>query len=135
MATPTLAGFKARFPEFETLGIIDATIQAFLDDAIAHLDEDAWGDCYERAVYYYTAHTLTMNQRRTEAVTGVGLGGASGAAGPVTSSSADGLSVSFASPKASSGDGDDWYRQTSYGQEYLNLMGECISGARAASCQ
>lgn len=134
MATPTLAGFKARFPEFEALGISDATMQVFLDDAIAHLDENAWGECYERAVYYYAAHALTMNQRRTEAVTGGGLGGASGSSGPVTSASADGLSVSYAAPKASDGDGDDWYRQTSYGQEYLNLRGECISGARVASC-
>jgi hypothetical protein len=134
MATPTVSGFKARFPEFEALGISDPTIQACLDDAIDHLNEESWGSCYERAVYYYTAHTLTINQRRTEAVIGAGLTGAAGTAGPVTSSGADGLSVSFAAPKASEGDGDDWYRQTSYGQEYLALGSECLSTARAASC-
>ena len=134
MATPTLPGFKARFPEFEALGISDPTIQTFLDDAIAHLSEEAWGTCYERAVYYYTAHTLTLNQRRTEAVTGGGLGAAAGASGSVTSSGADGLSVSYAAPKASEGDSDDWYRQTSYGQEYLALGSECLSGAMVATC-
>lgn len=135
MATPTLAGFKARFPEFEALGISDATIQVYFDDAIAHLDETSWGDCYERAVYYYTAHTLTLNKMRSDAVAGGGLGAAAGTSGPVTSAGADGLSVSYAAPRASTTDGDDWYRQTSYGQEYLNLAAECLPTVRVASCQ
>ncbi len=134
MATPTLAGFKARFPEFEALGISDATIQVYLDDGIDHLDDTAWGDCYERAVYYWSAHNLTINQQRSQAVVGAGLSGAVGTTGPVSSAGADGLSVSYASGKSAETSTEEWYGRTSYGQEYLALMGECLTGARVASC-
>jgi len=130
-----LTGFKARFPEFAALGITDPTMQVYLDDSIAHLSETAWGDCYDRAVYYYTAHVLTINKRRTDAVTGGGLSAAAGKSGLISSSSADGLSVSFESGYQSSGHNDDWFRQTSYGQEYLALRDECISGASVTTCR
>lgn len=130
-----LTGFKARFSEFSALGISDATIQVYLDDSIDHLSESAWGDCYDRAVYFYTAHVLTINQRRTEMVTDGGLSAAAGKSGLITSSSADGLSVSFESGYQSGGYLDDYLRQTSYGQEYLALRDECILPASITICQ
>lgn len=119
---PTTADFKARFPEFGSTP--DATIQIYLGDACGYLDAAAWGECWTRAVLYYTAHLLTISQRATSQASS-GSAGTMPPSGSVVSSSANGLSVSFANAAPKTGR-EAWYQSTFYGQQFLVLIDECI---------
>lgn len=124
--TPTLVGFKDRFPEFEAAGVADARITALLEETIAILEETAWGDCYTQAVYLYTAHILLLAEIQTQKITNGGLAAGQGSpAGPIVSSGADGLSAGFATPTYERFT-DMWWGQTPYGQQYLILRAQCL---------
>ena len=68
----TSTTFLARFPEFNNLeaSVVTATIQ----EAERQNDSDIWGDQYDDAVLYFTAHLLAS---RTQAIgQQVGVAGA-----------------------------------------------------------
>lgn len=128
-----LTDFRDEFPEFAP--VADATVTRRLNRAAAYLDVDTWGDCFDDAVLYYAAHNLALQQLRaatadSESGNTVIVGGA----GAITSASVDGVSTSYATPKnANSGtDEESWLYQTPYGQHYLQLRDNCISGGRIA---
>lgn len=129
MPAPTLAEFKAFFPEFEAAGISDATQQVWIDYSDTWLDEPSWGECYKSAVSFDAAHRLTISQARAAAVTNGGAeGGVGSATGQIASASADGLSIGFNNVLASTGS-EEWYKSTGYGQEFLILRSSCLTGA------
>lgn len=54
-----LAGFRARFPEFNGVG--DAYINTQLGDAQLQVDPAVWNLKTDLGVYYLTAHTLALS--------------------------------------------------------------------------
>lgn len=131
MPAPTLAEFKALFPEFEAAGISDAIQQAWIDYSDAWLDEPSWGECYKSAVSFDAAHRLAISQARAAAVTLSEDGAAAGvgtAVGQIANASADGLSLGFNNVPATT-NSEEWYKSTGYGQEFLVLRNSCLTGA------
>jgi hypothetical protein len=107
--TPTT--FKTRFPEFASL--TDARIQIFIDDAELELDEDRWGDLYDKGLSYLTAHLLYVGEQTSA---GQGEGG-----GPLSTKAVGDVSLSFGSYLTADNKATA-FNATSYGQEYYRLM-------------
>jgi len=130
MATDVTA-FRARFPEFsDDTEFPDARIQLFLDDTVTiHIgdDEARWGGKYNIAQAYLAAHLLTSGTN-TEA------GDTNSKSGPISSKSAGGVSVSRAVTVKDTGEGDDFYRGTSYGQQFILIRNRCFAGVVVANC-
>ncbi len=126
MIEPTLEYFRELFPEFDDVSGLRILI--YIDIAKAQLDEAAWGSCYALAVLYYAAHLLKMSENAG----GGDDPGGGGQAGPLTSASAGGLSVGFASPPTTPG---SWYfYQTPYGQYFTQLQSQCLKKVFVSSC-
>ena len=58
MAVPTVAEFRAHFPEWAS-GPADATIQSHLDAAEEETPLDIWGDQQDQGILYKAAYTLS----------------------------------------------------------------------------
>jgi hypothetical protein len=120
---------RIRFPEFsDPVEYPDARIQLFIDDTICIMgaDESRWS-CYDPAQAYLTAHFLAVG-------TATESGSSSGTAGPITSKSAGGVSVTrgyTASPGMSQQ--DSFYSSTSYGQRFLLYRDQSFVGVRVAN--
>lgn len=125
MATD-IATFRARFPEFsDDTEYTDARVQLFLDDAVNIYmgdDELRWCNKYDYAQAYLAAHLLTVN-------TGAEAGDSSAKAGPVSSKTAGGVSVTRAVTAKDRSDTDEFLSTTSYGQQFLNIRNTCFVGA------
>lgn len=120
----TVEEFRLRFPEFaDETEYPNLRIQLFLDDAaIIYMgsDEGRWCNKYNIAQAYLAAHLLT-SATKTEA------GDANTSAGPITSKTAGGVSVTRASnSSANRSDGDDFFYGTSYGQQFIIMRNTCF---------
>ena len=113
--TVTIANFKIRFPEFDSVD--GARIQLFLDDALIILNSVYWGAKYDLGVNYFVAHKLSLAIKAENA----GGSGSAGGGGAISGRSVDGTSVSYATFTPESGK-EAYYNQTSYGREYWALM-------------
>lgn len=125
--------FKAMFPEF--CDVADSTVSIWITEGQDFLCPDAWGDCFHRAVLYFTAHNLAQAQQR--AANTRSRGGktvVSGGSGALQSASAGGLSVSYATPQfATQGNADEVdFATTPYGIKYLSLRDTCIAAGQLA---
>jgi hypothetical protein len=127
-----LKTFKALFPEF--CSIDDDVINLWLSETLDYLSAAAFGDCYDRAALYFTAHELAMSQARLASAQESDGAVVVQGGGIVQSASAGGLSVSYATPQfAVNGNADDaYYAQTPYGIKYLKLRDTCIGSGRLA---
>lgn len=121
MATPTAAEIKARYPALVT--IPDATVDVAIGDAVPWFDVCRWGAFYAQGFAAFVAHMLTVDKANA-------AGGASGAAGPVSSKAVGDVSVSYATPTDVT-TGDAYYMRTGYGQRYLVLRRMVGTGAVA----
>ena len=124
-----VATFRARFPEFDDdTDYPDARIQIFIDDSTIYIgsDETHWNGKYDYVQAYVTAHLLT-NATNTE------VGDTNAKVGPVTSKSAGGVSVTRSVTTKDTGEGDDFFRGTSYGQQYLVTRNMCFAGVMVAN--
>lgn len=105
-------------PELET---VDATalarIDRFIERVTGRLSSTVFGDKYDEAAAYLTAHLLT---RATTAVSSSG--------GTVTREKVGDVEVQYAASSASSASTD--YSSTKYGQEYQALLRTCYAGPR-----
>jgi hypothetical protein len=126
----TVAEFRTRFPEFaDDVEYPDARVQLFLDDSANSymgVDEGRWCNKYNYAQCYLTAHLLTIG-------TGAEAGDSSVKAGPVSSKSAGGVSVSRAVVAKDRSDMDDFYMGTSYGYQFLIIRDSCFVGVLVAN--
>lgn len=120
--------FKAFYPEF--CNVADSVLTVWLDEAGSYLCPDTWGDCFDRACRFWTAHNLSQSQARTA---NASAGQASGS-GAITSASAGGLSVSYAVPDFAVNGGADEidYSKTEYGIKFMALRDQCFGGGRLA---
>lgn len=130
MATD-VATFRIRFPEFaDGAEYSDVRIQLFLDDATncyMGTDENRWYGKYDYAQSFLAAHLLTVG-------TGSEAGDSSVKAGPVSSKTAGGVSVSRAVVAKDRSDLDDFYMGTTYGQQFLIIRNTCFVGVTVANC-
>lgn len=116
----TLGTFRTRFPEFAS--IADATLQLYIDDAVADLDQGIWGDTAtaDRATSFFAAHRVATSLD-------AGGGAVSGQGGALASASADGVSSTWVQPEGLSAlDLALW--STVYGQRFLELRNRFLSG-------
>lgn len=124
MATtpPTYADFILRFPQFAAPAVAKISVEAQLSLSAAWLSS-AWGDWYSEGVLYNTAHNVSMDVQMNSALNG----GQQAAAGPVTSSSGAGLSISFEAAKYQGISAtDSWYMKTAFGQKFLHLRNTVV---------
>ena len=128
--TATVTNFRTRFPEFSNeTEFPDERIQLFLDDAVdcyLGTDEGRWCNRYDKAQAYLAAHLLFVG-------TSTEVGDASAKAGPVSSKTAGGVSVTRAVVARDRSDGDDFFSSTSYGQQFLVLRNSCFVGVLVAN--
>lgn len=115
---PTLAQFRAQFPEFSA--IPDASVVFWLALAVPFFDPCRWDDLLQLGVLYWVAHQITLAsanaaQPLTDDTT-------MQKAGPVTYSR---------DPKLVNAEADDPYLRTTYGQQYRYYMKFVGAGAIA----
>jgi hypothetical protein len=119
---PLYADFIASFPVFASVDESLITFQLSLSTRL--LSKSAWGDFYSDGVLLDTAHNLSIQQVSSTSL----LGGFQAAAGPLSSTSAAGMSSSFATPDLNGkGASGEWYAKTIYGQQFLRLRNTVCS--------
>ena len=110
-----VAYFRTRFPEFDSPVAEDPVVQYWLDDAELFVIESKWEKWYDIGHSLFAAHNLALSIQRQKVA-----GGDQGQMN-VSSQSADGLSVTFATGITSSTD-EVWFNKTPYGTEYWRLL-------------
>lgn len=91
-----------------------ARLDLFVELAAARISAPVFGKVYPQALAYLAAHLLSVSARSASA-------GAGGAAGPVTSATTGGVSVSFGQAQVSVSTTDAALSTTGYGLEFLAL--------------
>lgn len=131
MNAPTLADFRAFFPEFDS--IADPVIEAYLARTLGYLNTSNWGTCYYLASLYYTAHLVALdnNNRSSTSTDANGNVVTPSQAGVTTSASAGGLSQGFSSVGITVSNA--WLSRTNYGQQYVELKRTCLPRARIST--
>lgn len=116
--------FRAIFPEFADIATVsDAVIVFNLKLAYDSLNPDAWGDRLDAGAAYYAAHYVAQALQRAAALARGGSPGQAGAAsGLVTSKSVGSVSKSM-DVNVGQTTGGGSFNLTTYGQQYLTLLG------------
>ena len=113
---PTYAEFIATFPAFAAIDEPVINFQLGLFSKL--LSVGSWDMFFSDGVGLISAHNMAM----ANLISSNPLGAFQGAAGPVSSVSAAGVSTSFSAPDMIAGSkSDSWYSKTVYGQQYLML--------------
>lgn len=111
----TVADFRVRFPEFEDdITYPDARIQIFIDDATLCVLENIFGNLTDIATCYLAAHYLYL---ATKSSTGDAT-----TASPLSSKTADKLSLSKAVSSVDATDPNSVLSSSQYGQRYLQYF-------------
>lgn len=110
---PSPSDFKTRFPQFATVD--DARVQIFLTDAGNAIDITWLEKDYSPAIQYLAAHLMTLDDI-------AGGGDDTGQqAGPISSESFAGMSVSYAKRDQTIAE-KSTFGSTSYGRRYYELL-------------
>ncbi len=121
----TIMEFRTRFPEFaDETEFPDVRIQLFIDDSVniyLGADEKRWGGKYNYAQSYLVAHLIGVADT-SEA------GDSSVKAGPISSKSAGGVSVTRAVNAKNRSEAEDFYMTTVYGQRFLMIRNQSFAG-------
>jgi len=96
-------------PQFDSI----ASRNDFIFIATLQVNRDWFGDTYELAAAYLTAHLITVNTNSSY----------TNGSGAITSKREGDLSVSYSAPTIS-GKGDDDLIQTGYGRQFLRLRNQ-----------
>lgn len=116
---PTAAEFKASYPTFAA--VTDPVVQAALDYAETQVGAE-WSDADgPLGISYLAAHNLTLDGHGTMAKT------AGHRAAGIQSMKSGSLSAEFTRDSADA----SWYRLTSWGVRYLNLLQRYAGGPLA----
>lgn len=110
-----LTTLKAIAPELADAG--DERLETFLELAAQRISAKVFGAKYAQAAAYLAAHLLTLSNRASEAGTA--------GAGPVTSVTTGGLSVSFGQAPTGAATADASLKTTAYGLEFLAIRSSC----------
>lgn len=131
MATVTIESIKLLAISGEFDAVKDEAITKAIVDAEATIESSSW--CPE--------HVCAATENLAAHLLSVRLRGGQGVSGPITSASADGLSVSYGGATSTTTQGS-YYQSTIYGQEYLRLfalqpltpIAGCTAGAILYCC-
>lgn len=127
MATPpSLAEFRALFPEFNPPVASDELVLAYLEPNIEDFSAGVWGTgrCYKRGVYLLTAHELSLAIARRKAASQ--NGGVAPVPGVLQSGHEEGIAFAFQRTSYANGTAE-WFALTPYGMEFGVLMRSCIN--------
>lgn len=118
-AKPTLLSeFKEFFPEFDNPKFPDNRIKLHLRLAAELVSKDKWGETYSYGVSLIAAHRLSLSQSAALSDGSVNVNSDLIA----TSKNVGGVSVSYASPLATTSTaGDAYWNSTPYGRQFLAL--------------
>lgn len=118
----TVDEFRLRFPEFSDIKRFPTKrIQLFIDDSVLEMGgvETLWGNKYNLAQHYLTAHLLHISDRTA-------MGDSSSNLGNIVGKSAGGVSVTRSNSNKNRSDYADSLAATSYGVSFLNIRKTCF---------
>ena len=116
---PQVADIQSAFPQFTDAG----AIQSMLNFAAGCLDQGAWGEVWDQAITLLIGHELTL---RAKAV--LPNGAFEMTTGPLSSTSAGGMSASFVQMQFSAKSSREQYlSKTIYGQQLIWLWNTAIA--------
>lgn len=107
---PTVADFRARFPEIDAT---DAVIQTAIDDAADMVDTTWLEKDFQKAILFLAAHYVTIGAAEVAGTIGDEQTIASESFGPI--------SVSYQKTEGGASDGSS-FGTTGYGRRYLELL-------------
>lgn len=111
----------------------DAVVESRLEDAKVEVAPCVFKKYYKRALFYLTAHFLTIFTQQQDALEIDGTGAsAAEARGVVNSVSVGDLSLSQEMPEYSSSSDDKFLASTIYGQEFIRLRNKMGRGSLLA---
>ena len=119
-AAKILSTFRLVAGEFENVS--DKDVTAMIELQGVRISQKAFGDKYNLAVAYLTAHAFKLD----EMLKGGGASSGGLVSGAITSEKEGGISVGYASPLLSRYNDGSLYTKTAYGLLFLELRSQCI---------
>ena len=100
----------------------DEKVNSMIELQGVRISQKAFGDKYDLAVAYLTAHAFKLD----EMLKGGGASSGVLVSGAITSEKEGGISVGYASPSLSRYNDGSLYAKTAYGLLFLELRNQCI---------
>lgn len=119
-----IAKFFLRFPEFAEADTDLVELLAEDAQAVIGTDPNRWCGVYDAALAYLVAHFL--HYRTTTLAVAAAGGAASNKSGPITATSAHGVSVTYATPGGTYTKDEAFYMKTPYGEQFLMYRQQCF---------
>ena len=119
-ATKILSTFRLVASEFNDMD--DEKVNSMVELQGVRVSPKAFGDKYDLAVAYLTAHAFKLD----EMLKGGGASSGGLVSGAVTSEKEGSISVGYASPTLSRYNDGSLYSKTAYGLLFLELRSQCI---------
>lgn len=119
-ATKILSTFRLVASEFNDVD--DESITSMIELQGVRVSTKAFGDKYDLAVAYLTAHAFKLD----EMLKGGGASSGGLTSGTVVSEKEGSISVGYASPTLSRYNDGSLYSKTAYGLLFLELRSQCI---------
>ena len=119
-ATKILSTFRLVASEFNDMD--DEKVNSMVELQGVRVSPKAFGDKYDLAVAYLTAHAFKLD----EMLKGGGASSGGLVSGAVTSEKEGSISVGYASPTLSRYNDGSLYAKTAYGLLFLELRSQCI---------
>ena len=119
-ATKILSTFRLVASEFNDVD--DESVTSMIELQGVRVSPKAFGDKYDLAVAYLTAHAFKLD----EMLKGGGASSGGLTSGTVVSEKEGSISVGYASPTLSRYNDGSLYSKTAYGLLFLDLRSQCI---------
>ena len=119
-ATKILSTFRLVASEFNDVD--DESVTSMIELQGVRISTKAFGDKYDLAVAYLTAHAFKLD----EMLKGGGASSGGLTSGTVVSEKEGSISVGYASPTLSRYNDGSLYAKTAYGLLFLELRSQCI---------
>lgn len=115
-----LSTFRLVASEF--IDVDDKIVNSMIELQRVRISQKAFGDKYDLAVAYLTAHAFKLD----EMLKGGGASSGGLVSGAITSEKEGGISVGYTSPTLSRYNDGSMYSKTAYGLLFLELRSQCI---------
>ena len=119
-ATKILSTFRLVASEFSDVD--DKNVTSMIELQGVRISQKAFGDKYNLAVAYLTAHAFKLD----EMLKGGGASNGGLVSGAITSEKEGSISVGYAPPSTSRYNDGSLYSKTAYGLLFLELRSQCI---------
>lgn len=125
----TYDDFVAALPEFSDTAYAQATVNFWIEQAKAHLNEGRLGKKYDLACIYFVAHHVALSRANERAAASGGAPGQQ--TGPISSKSIGPVSVSYDTSSVTLNGAGAW-NATAYGRKYFQIVrGAMLGGVYA----